>query len=145
MNSLDDRITILTIRKKRQMNKFERTVEVLNDRDAQNTFDFADVEKNRAAAIIPYFFPFLFWLPLVVDKKSSYCRFHANQQLLWFIASLIISLLTGILAFIPILGILADLVLYFAILAADIIFAYGAYKGKALVIPVIGKEFKIFK
>jgi len=40
----------------------------------------ADVQANKAMAIIGYILPFLFFIPLVTDAKTSpFARFHANQ------------------------------------------------------------------
>ena len=48
----------------------------------------ADVQANKAMAIIGYILPFLFFIPLVTDAKTSpFARFHANQQLVFLILS----------------------------------------------------------
>jgi hypothetical protein len=54
-----------------------------------------DIEKNKALAIIGYILPILFFIPLLNDqsKNSPFAKFHANQQLVLLIASLLSGLI----------------------------------------------------
>lgn len=78
-------------------------LENFNDKDAQSTFNQADVQNNMIVAVLPYIIPILFFIPILVDRNSSFCRFHANQQLTWFITLIIVGIITGIIGIIPIL------------------------------------------
>ncbi len=68
-----------------------------------NEVDSSDIEKNKAMAIIGYIFPILFFIPLLNDetKNSPFARFHANQQLVLLISSIVVTTVGGI---IPIIG-----------------------------------------
>jgi len=68
-----------------------------------NEVDPSDIEKNKAMAIIGYIFPILFFIPLLNDetKNSPFARFHANQQLVLLISSIVVTTVGGI---IPIIG-----------------------------------------
>ena len=54
------------------------------------------MKDNMAVAVIPYFFSVLFFLPIVCNKNSEFCRFHANQQLTLLIAEVILYVLMGL-------------------------------------------------
>lgn len=123
------------------MNNF---LQSFNDHQAQASFG-PDKDKNMAVAIIPYIIPILFWLPIVVDKNSNFCKFHANQQFAWFLLLIAASIVSTILGFIPILGVLLRLCISLAELAIMIALIYGASTGMALKLPVIGDIFQIFK
>lgn len=114
-----------------------------NDEQAQANFDPADVQKNKALAIIAYFW-ILFFLPYVAAKDSAFAKFHANQAFNFLVASLVISVASGIIGIIPILGLLVAIVLRLAIFAAMIILMICASKGMAVRIPVIG-NLELFK
>lgn len=115
-----------------------------NDSSAESTFDGADIEKNKVVAVIPYLIPILFFLPIISDKDSDFCKFHANQQLIWFICCAIIGIITKILSYIPILGILINAVIGLALLAFSILLMASASQGKAVRIPFVGNLFEIF-
>lgn len=114
-----------------------------NDEQAQANFDPADVQKNKSLAIIAYFW-ILFFLPYVAAKDSAFAKFHANQAFNFLVASLVISVVSGIITIIPILGPLVAIVLRLPVFAAMIILMICASKGMAVRIPVIG-NLEIFK
>ena len=126
------------------MQNLDSIIENFNDRDTQNSFDYKDMKDNMAVAVIPYFFSFLFFLPIVCNKNSTFCRFHANQQLTLLIAEVILYVVMGIIGIIPILGWLVDAVAGLAIFLFKCCLAYGAYKGKAIRIPFIGNFLNVF-
>ena len=74
-----------------------------NDANAQATFTAEEVKKNQIFCVLAYF-SILFFLPYVVDKNSAYAKFHANQAFAYFLASLAVGVVCGILIFIPFLG-----------------------------------------
>lgn len=115
-----------------------------NDVSEQATFENADIQKHKVCIVLPYILPFLFFLPLIADKNSNVCKFHANQQFTWFIFSVVIWLVTKILGFIPILGFIANILIGIAILAIDIILMVNSSAGKAIRLPFIGSLFNLF-
>jgi len=103
--------------------------------------DAADVEKNKAMAIVGYIIPILFFIPLVSDAKNSpFAKFHANQQLNLLLAAIVVNVVGGI---IPIIGwfILLPLGTIFLIVVA-IMGIINASKGEMKELPVIG-SFKL--
>lgn len=119
-------------------------LENFNDQSAQSSFDPGDVQKNKILVAICYVFPILFFLPIVVDGNSSYCRFHANQQLAWLIFGIVLSAVSFILSLIPVLGVILDILLSLCGLAVLIGLIYGAVKGMAVRLPFIGNLLSVF-
>ena len=114
-----------------------------NDANAQATFTAEEVKKNQIFCVLAYF-SILFFLPYVVDKNSAYAKFHANQAFAYFLASLAVGVVCGILIFIPFLGGLLSSILSLALTVTMILLMVCAYKGMAVRIPVIG-TLEIFK
>ena len=119
-------------------------LESFNDKDAQSSFDSGDVMKYQLQAVIPYLFPVLFFLPVISDKNSAFCRFHANQQLIWLIVWVIFGIAATIIGFIPFIGGIIKFVVWLALLAASVLLAIGAWQGKALKIPFVGDLLSVF-
>ena len=124
------------------MQNLDSIIENFNDRETQNSFDYKDMKDNMAVAVIPYFFSFLFFLPIVCNKNSTFCRFHANQQLTLLIAEVILYVVMGIIGIIPILGWLVDAVAGLAIFLFKCCLAYGART--SIRIPFIGNFLNVF-
>lgn len=122
----------------------DKILENFNDEKTACTFNSGEVQKNVVPAVLPYLMPFLFFLPLVVDKNSAFCRFHANQQLIWLIVNVIIQVIKKIIGIIPVIGWIAGLLIDVAQLAVAVGLMYGASKGKALRLPLVGELIKIF-
>lgn len=124
----------------------EKILENFNDETTASTFNAEDVQKNSVQAILPYLIPLLFFLPLSADKekKSAFCRFHANQQFTWFITTLVIGAIKNIIGIIPVAGGIVGAVLWVAQLAVSLGLMYGASKGKALRLPYIGDLINLF-
>lgn len=97
-------------------------------------FDQADVQKNIGIVIVMIIIDVLFFLPLVVCKDSRYGKFYANQVFLLFI----ISLVSGFLSKIPLLGGIIGFVIGGVVLLTKIYLIIGAANGKAYKVPVIG-------
>ena len=116
-------------------------LENFNDQSAQSSFNQADVQKNKILIAVCYVFSFLFFVPLLIDKSSSYCRFHANQQLTLFIFAVILGLALAVIGLIPVLGAIIGVL---CMLALVIALAYGAYSGMAVRIPFVGNMINIF-
>ena len=98
----------------------------------------ADAEANKAMAIIGYIFPFLFFIPLVTDAKTSpFARFHANQQLVYFIFSYSAAFVSAILMIVLIGYCLFPLVAL-ANLTLMILGIVNAANNRMAPLPVIG-------
>lgn len=113
-------------------------LENFNDQSAQSTFSNEDVQKNKLLTAVCYLFPILFFLPLLVDQNSSYCRFHANQSLIWLVFDAILGIMIGILHLIPILGAIISALIGLAVLAVAVCLMIGAYSGMAVRLPFLG-------
>ena len=103
--------------------------------------DPADVEKNKAMAIVGYIVQILFFVPLVTEdgKKSPFAKFHANQQLnlllfgagAYIVSMVLVAMSFGLLFFVPMLVWIADLVLI-------VMGVINAANGEMKPLPVIG-------
>ncbi len=115
-----------------------------------HTAEFAadDIENNKILSLFSYL-GILVLIPILAAPNSKYARFHANQGLILLITTIAYvvayAILSFILAFIPILGILLIFVLglvNLVFLALMILGIVNAVTGKAKEMPIIGK-FKI--
>lgn len=97
------------------------------------TFDSADIEKNKTMAGLAYI---LFFLPLIVCADSPYGKFHANQGLLLLIVALVGSF---VLTFIPIIGWIILPFFSLAVLILAILGLVNGLQGKAKRLPIFGK------
>lgn len=114
-------------------------IDNFNDDAEQKGFEAADVQKYKVQAIIPYLFGFLFFLPIVAgDKNSKFCKFHANQQLAWFIVEIILLVIVKVLSLIPVLGAILCSLISLAAFVIIIMLMINAYNGKAIRIPFLG-------
>lgn len=129
---------------KKEVEEMHNIVEPFNDRNAQNSFDSSEVESNKLLVAICYVIPILFFVPILMDKNSSFCKFHANQQLTLLIAGVALGIVCKLLSFIPIVGAIVCAVVGIAVLLLIIALAYGAWSGMALRIPFIGNLIEIF-
>ncbi len=119
-------------------------LDAFNDEKVQSTFDAGDVQTFKVQAVLPYLIPILFFLPILGNKNSSFCKFHANQQLAWLITTVLLGLIGKIIGFIPFLGALVNAVLWIAVVLVAVLLMISANNGKAIRIPVIGSLFEIF-
>ena len=119
-------------------------LENFNDINTEQTFNSIEVDKNKPLAVIAYLLPILFFLPILGDGNSTYCKFHANQSLTWLIVLVLLSIVRIILLFIPVLGVLCNIIIWLAILAVMIVYIIGAVKGKAYRMPLVGNLLKAF-
>jgi len=72
---------------------------------------------------------------LILEKKSSFVRFHAMQSTVTFIG---IFVLSAVLGFIPIIGWILLPVLYLLSLVLWLLLMYKAYVGERFKLPVVG-------
>ena len=110
-----------------------------NTKDSTADFDAKDIADNKVLSLFAYL-GILFLIPLVAAPNSKYARFHANQGLVLFLASIIIS----VVAVIPFLGWIVGFVGGIASFVFSILGIVNAVTGKAKELPIIGK-FNILK
>lgn len=122
----------------------DKILDNFNDEKTACMFSYDDIQKNVVAGVLPYLLPILFFIPLIVDRNSAFCKFHANQQLTWFIFTLVVDIAKKIIGIVPLVGWLVNLAIDIAMLAVSVGLMYGASKGKALRLPFIGELIKIF-
>lgn len=132
-----------------KFNKFNNT--------SDSTYEYgqADIQNNKGMAILSYF-SWLVLIPIFAEKNSKFVRFHANQGLVLAIASLLWTVVNGILnkvlyavlgntawAVYSILTSILGLVGFVFVILA-VIGIINAAQGKAKELPVIG-SFSILK
>lgn len=111
-----------------------------NTPDTTAEFDPSDIQNNKVMAILSYF-GFLVLVPIFAAKDSKFARFHANQGLPLFIVEVLISFVTMVLGWIPLIGILVSLVmglLGICVLVLAILGIINAANGRAKKLPITG-------
>lgn len=107
-------------------------------------FDENDVTENKAVALIAYL-SILFLVPMIVAKESPFAKYHANQGLVLFLATLVVGVGIGIIGAIPFVN-LSLIILWplysLAWLALTVLGIMNAAKGEAKPLPFIG-QYKI--
>ncbi|MBS0630649.1 MAG: hypothetical protein JSS11_01950 [Verrucomicrobia bacterium] len=97
-------------------------------------FDSADVEKNKAFAVISYLW-ILFLIPLLAAKDSKFARFHAYQGLTLFLATLVVGVIVRLLPY-NLSGL--EWLLDLGLLVLAILGIVNAAQGRGRPLPVIG-------
>lgn len=100
--------------------------------ESRETTSKADIEKNKAMAILAYF---IFFIPLLVAKDSKFAMYHANQGFLLLITSLGLYLAASI---IPFIGFVLWPIVKVFIFILTIIGIINAAKGEMKPLPIIG-------
>lgn len=99
----------------------------------------SDIEKNKFKAGLGYF---VFFLPLILCRDSKLGRHCANQGLLLWIASILLSALLGIFTGIPLIGwvfgLVSRLVRFVIFLVALLCFLQLTTNDRAPEVPYIG-------
>ncbi len=123
---------------------------IANTADTTDQFDKADIDGNKAMAILAYIGP-LVLIPIFAAKDSKFARYHANQGLLLLIISVLYGIISGIISFVAlaiswrlffISGIFGFISLVLVVpLVLGIV---NAASGKAKELPIIGK-FRLLK
>lgn len=89
----------------------------------------------------------LFIVPLIAAKDSKFAMFHANQGLVIFIATIILSFASGIISSLPYIGFIGSIISSLVGVVAfiyEILGIVSAAKGEMKELPYIGK-IKIIK
>lgn len=69
---------------------------------------------------------------LIVEKKSSFVKFHAKQSTITFLILFVISLIIGWIPFIGFLAVILSLILWLLLMIK-------ALKGERYMLPIVGK------
>jgi len=115
-----------------------------NTKDTTADYDAADISASKAICMAAYV-PILFFVPLVAAQQSKFGKYHANQGLIFTIASvggMVALRILRIIFSLIFLGFLADIltgVFVLAILAYMTIGIVNAGNGRAKELPIIGK------
>ncbi len=132
-------------------NDFSQKIQNLNNTaDTTAEFDAADINSNKAMAILAYFGP-LVLIPIFVAKDSKFARYHSNQGLVLLLAAIAYGIVYNILSaiilaiswrlyfIVSIIGLVSIVITVLAIIGI-----INAATGKAKELPLIG-NFKILK
>jgi uncharacterized membrane protein len=105
--------------------------------------DAADIEQNKVYAVLAYL-GILFLIPLLAAPNSRFARYHTNQGIVLFLATLVIaagSIPLFFLSWFPILGCLTAVAPFVAMAGAFVLMILGivnAASGKYEPLPLIG-------
>jgi uncharacterized membrane protein len=108
-----------------------------NTADTTAQYEQSDIENNKIIALFAYI-GILFLIPLLGAPNSKFARFHANQGIVYFLASLALGLVCTILGFIPVVGAIIGAIAGLVDLVFMILGIYNAVTGKAKELPFIG-------
>lgn len=121
-----------------EQNDFNQQLSNLNNTpDSTGAFNPNDISNNKVMAILAYF-GILVLVPLLAAKESPFARFHANQGLVLFVASIICWIVAAVLSSISSWLGLIGTILYIVIGVLAIIGIINAATGKAKQLPLIG-------
>lgn len=107
---------------------------------APSSAEAEDIEKNRAFAIIAYLW-ILFIVGLIAAPNSKFAKYHANQGLVLFLASIIASVGCVVIGFIPLVNMILMLavpLLWLGGLVLMILGIVNAAGGHCKPLPMIG-------
>lgn len=116
--------------------EFKKEVE-RNSKDHTSEFDPQDIKMNCALAAACYV-SILFFLPLLLRPDSKYARFHANQGLVFLIATAVLGIIQKAIPHVPFASGLIGVA--FGLIELGF-FLYGfvnTLNGKAKELPFIG-------
>ena len=92
--------------------------------------------EENVAGFLCYLFGFITGIVfLVVEKKSSFVKFHAMQSTITFLSLFVISLIIGI---IPIIGLLVYPILILSLILW-LLLMIKALRGERYSLPIVGK------
>ena len=99
--------------------------------------------KNTGMAIVALI---IFFVPLLTDSKNDpFVKYYVKQGLVLFIGWIVISIITGILVYVPFLGYVISQLLSLVLFIILIIGIMNAAKGEEKPLPLIGQYAENFK
>lgn len=123
-------------------NNVDEVIEKLeHTQDTTFEYDFNDIISTKHICIFSYL-GVLFLIPLVLCKESKFVKFHANQGLILFIYSMILTAITRAISYLPFISFVSgilSLVVSVSILLFMVLGIKNTVNGKAKELPIIGK------
>lgn len=102
-----------------------------------------DVAENKGIAALSYL-GILCLIPLLAKRESKFAQFHAKQGLVLLIVEVIFGFLAGVLAIIPVIGWIIDVVVWLYIVIMIIMGLINSLSGKYWEMPLLGQFAKKF-
>ena len=106
----------------------------------------ADIDQNKIFAVLAYL-GILFLVPLLAAPNSKFARYHTNQGIVLFLATLIVCGGSFFLAFVPLVNCVAWMLPFAAMVWALVLMIMGiinAVSGQFKPLPLIG-HFELIK
>lgn len=99
--------------------------------------------KNTGMAVVAYI---VFFIPLLTEaKKDPFVKYHVKQGLSLFIAAIVVWIVSYVLIYIPIIGLMLSWLLSLFLFILWIIGIMNAVKGEKKPLPIIGEFGEKFK
>ena len=100
--------------------------------------------EDKTTAIVSYLTLIGFIAAVVIhgSKKTHLGAYHLRQSLGLMLASIALMILGMVFAFIPVIGLIVDLGLWFSLLALWLIGLITAARGEQKPLPVVGPQFE---
>jgi len=123
----------MTSNNDKRQDVFKESTTDSNQHAAQTTS--TGLDENIAGLLTYVFSPISALILLLIEKESKFVKFHAIQAIIFSIAYFVLSIILG---FIPLLGLLITILSFPVYLVLVVILAYKAYKHEMFKLPVIG-------
>lgn len=129
---------------KTKISEFDNIVNEFNN-TVDSTFEFSenDIRANKGIAVLSYI-GLLVLIPICLGNNSKFVRYHANQGLVLFICSMILTSIGAIFEFIPIIGEILAAFLSLGVIILQVIGIINVVNGRAKELPIVGK-YRILK
>ena len=108
--------------------------------------DAEDISKNKVFAVLAYI-GILFLVPLLAAPNSKFARYHTNQGLVLFLATIVTGIGSAILTMIPFIGCVAWILPFVVMIGSFALMVIGiinAANGEYKPLPLIG-HFELIK
>jgi uncharacterized membrane protein len=95
---------------------------------------------DNAAGALAYvtIIPSIIFLVMEPYNRNPFIKFHCWQNIFLCIACVVFWVVAMVMAFIPILGLLVDVVIWLGIVALWVVCVVKAFQGQKFMLPVIG-------
>lgn len=129
---------------KTKVPEFDNIVNDFNN-TVDTTFEFSenDIRSNKGMAVLSYI-GLLVLIPICLGNNSKFVKYHANQGLVLFIFSMILTFIGAIFEIMPLIGELLAAFLSLSIIILQVIGIINVVNGRAKELPIVGK-YRILK